>query len=92
MLYIISYDIESDRKRKKVSGILVEYGIRVQYSVFECLLQRSELRALYAKIKPLVSEKTDSVIFYPVCLKCSAKKTVIGITYDVKPLNVITDD
>lgn len=92
MLYIVSYDIESDKNRKKVAEVLLEYGVRVQYSVFECLLKKNELPELYDKIKPLISEKTDSVIFCPVCLNCSSKKEVIGITYDLKTVGLITDD
>ena len=35
-MYLVSYDIESDRLRKKISDTLENYGIRIQYSVFEC--------------------------------------------------------
>ena len=38
MFYLVCYDIVSDYRRNKVSQLLEGYGIRVQRSVFECLL------------------------------------------------------
>lgn len=31
LLYVVTYDIQCDRRRKKVSDILEGYGRRVQY-------------------------------------------------------------
>lgn len=42
MNYIITYDIASNKIRKKIAEILSEYGIRIQYSVFECKLTNRE--------------------------------------------------
>ena len=33
-LYVISYDIPDDKRRKKIADLLEGYGQRVQYSVF----------------------------------------------------------
>jgi len=38
MLYVISYDIPDDERRLKVAKILLDFGRRVQYSVFEAHL------------------------------------------------------
>ena len=37
-MYVVSYDISSDRLRNKVARTLEGYGTRIQYSVFECKL------------------------------------------------------
>ena len=34
-LVVISYDIANDKRRNKVAKVLLDYGNRVQYSVFE---------------------------------------------------------
>ena len=34
-MYVVSYDIGSDKLRNKVAKVLLGYGNRVQYSVFE---------------------------------------------------------
>ena len=36
--YIVSYDISNDKKRTKMLRLLKNYGVRVQKSVFECLI------------------------------------------------------
>ena len=36
MIYVISYDIDDDKRRNKISKVLEEYGVRVLESVFEC--------------------------------------------------------
>jgi CRISPR-associated protein Cas2 len=41
-LYVISYDIPDDKRRKKIADLLEGYGQRVQYSVFECQLNREK--------------------------------------------------
>lgn len=38
MTYVISYDIESNKIRTKLAKLLEGYGVRIQYSVFECSL------------------------------------------------------
>ena len=35
-MYIVSYDITSNKLRRKIAKELENYGVRVQYSVFEC--------------------------------------------------------
>lgn len=60
---VVSYDIVSDRRRRKVMKALEGFGVRVQYSVFECLLTSAQITDLQRKLKKLI-EKDDSVRFY----------------------------
>ena len=66
LLYVVTYDIPCDRRRKKVSGLLEGYGRRVQYSVFECLLSAAKYGELRRRLKPRVDVALDSVRFYPI--------------------------
>ena len=50
MVYVVSYDIVSDRTRRKVSKILEGYGVRIQYSVFECRLNEKRFQKMYQDI------------------------------------------
>ncbi|MEW6376162.1 MAG: CRISPR-associated endonuclease Cas2, partial [Thermodesulfobacteriota bacterium] len=43
MFYVVSYDIPDDQRRIKIAKILEDFGDRVQYSVFECLLEQDLL-------------------------------------------------
>ena len=83
MRYVISYDIESDRTRRKLAKLLEGYGVRIQYSVFECNLTDKRFQKLYKEIFKLTSGKSDgSVRFYSICKNCEDKIVTIG-----KPLN-----
>jgi CRISPR-associated protein Cas2 len=66
LLYLVTYDIPCDRRRKKVSDLLEGYGRRVQYSVFECLLSAVKYKELRQRLKKRVNVAEDSVRFYPI--------------------------
>lgn len=77
-LYVVAYDIPSDRRRTKVHKVLCGFGQWTQYSLFECYLTDKELVALRGKLDKLLQPKEDSVRFYPLCLACTAKVMTIG--------------
>ena len=52
------------RRLRKVAKMCVNYGQRVQNSVFECLLDASQYAVFKAKLLELVDPKTDSLRFY----------------------------
>jgi len=73
---VVSYDIPSDRRRGKVCKLLKDYGQRVQYSVFECMLRPEDLKRLRQRLKPLLTPEEDDVRFYRLCETCLRKATV----------------
>ena len=75
MNYLITYDIARDKKRKKLSDLLETYGVRVNYSVFECELNQTKLKKLIKQIndEDLVDKKLDSIRFYRICENCVPK-------------------
>jgi len=46
MYYLISYDITSNKLRKKIADLLEEKGVRMQYSVFQFRLGATEINNL----------------------------------------------
>lgn len=92
MKYIISYDIASDRKRNKMSKILEDYGVRIQYSIFECELNKNDLKQLRKKLEEFVDLKTDSLMFFPLCENCYNKKIFLGAEYNIRRISVLTFD
>ena len=60
---VVSYDIVSDSRRRKVMKALEGFGKRVQYSVFECLLTPAQIVDLQRKLKKLAGSD-DSLRFY----------------------------
>ncbi len=73
MNYLVTYDIENDKKRKKISDELEAFGIRVNYSVFECKLNKTKLKILIKKLEELIDKKYDSIRFYHICQNCTPK-------------------
>lgn len=66
LLYVVTYDVSCDKRRKKVSDLLEGYGQRVQYSVFECVLTAAKYGELRQRLKPRIKEGEDSIRFYPL--------------------------
>lgn len=69
MLVLITYDVStadgSGKKRlRRVAKQCVDYGVRVQNSVFECELDPAQCRRLKQKLIEEINEKTDSLRFY----------------------------
>lgn len=69
ILVLITYDVSTQdaagRKRlRKVAKECVNYGQRVQNSVFECVLDASQLLLLKDSLLSLIDEKQDSLRFY----------------------------
>ena len=66
LFYVVAYDIPDDKRRKKVSDLLEGYGKRVQYSVFELVLNQGKFDELRCQLKKRVKLSEDSVRFYPL--------------------------
>ena len=79
-MYIVSYDFSSDRLRNKVVKVLLNYGKRVQYSVFECNISQKLYEQMYTKLAVLMAESEEGNIrFYHLCGKCEKEIQEIGI-------------
>lgn len=80
LFYIVSYDISSNKLRRKIAKELENYGVRVQYSVFECDLDNDRYQEMYQKLIRLMNDiKEGSIRFYEVCSECRKKTHIIGI-------------
>ena len=77
MFYVVSYDLSDDRKRNKVAKTLQDFGKRVQYSVFECILDEKRLEKMTKRLLGITSDE-DSIRIYPMCAKCEKMITILG--------------
>ncbi len=69
MLVLITYDVNTEdaagRKRlRHIAKQCVNYGQRVQNSVFECLLDAAQCKILQAKLTAIMDMEKDSLRFY----------------------------
>ena len=82
VMYIVSYDISSNRLRNKVAKLLEGYGRRVQYSVFECEVSEKHFYRLRKDLTDLLTGSDDAGIrIYDLCGKCEKKIQIIGVTH-----------
>ena len=83
MLVLITYDVctvdAAGRKRlRKIAKECVNYGQRVQNSVFECILDAAQCRQLQHKLLALMDKDQDSLRFYYLGNKYQTKVEHFG--------------
>nr|WP_249316948.1 CRISPR-associated endonuclease Cas2 [Bacillus sp. FJAT-50079] len=66
---MITYDVSTTsiggkRRLRKVAKKCEDFGIRVQNSVFECVLDATQLKKLEIELEQLIDPKVDSLRFY----------------------------
>lgn len=69
MLVLITYDVNTEdaagrRRLRQIAKQCVNYGQRVQNSVFECKLDAAQCRSLQATLCKLMDPEKDSLRFY----------------------------
>jgi len=73
---LVVYDISSDRRRTRLHNTLLDFGTPVQYSVFECLLDKAGLEQMKKAVLRVIRPRTDQVRFYYLCAACVARTEV----------------
>ena len=79
MYYTVAYDITNDRRRNAVAKILLDFGSRIQFSVFECNTDRRAYLRLQDRLQDAINPKEDTVTFYHLCRSCEKGIERIGV-------------
>ena len=69
MMVLITYDVrtadyEGQKRLRKIAKKCVNYGQRVQNSVFECLLEPAQFVKLKNELEAIIDPKEDSLRYY----------------------------
>ncbi len=69
MLVLVSYDVATSddggqRRLRRVAKACLDYGQRVQYSVFECIIDPAQWTVLRQRLISEIDQKSDSLRFY----------------------------
>lgn len=69
MLVLVSYDVSTidkkgQRRLRRVAKVCQNYGQRVQYSVFECIVDPAQWVALRQRLIDEIKPEKDSLRFY----------------------------
>jgi CRISPR-associated protein Cas2 len=69
--YLICYDVSDDRNRTRICNMLLDYGERLQFSVFEADLSPEDLADILERSRSYIANG-DSLRIYPLCRSCAA--------------------
>jgi CRISPR-associated protein Cas2 len=62
--YLVCYDISDDHRRDRVHRLLSGFGVRIQFSMFECVLHRLELSDMLRSLAKVTIESQDNVLVF----------------------------
>ena len=84
MLVLVTYDVNTETpagksRLRKVAKECVNYGTRVQNSVFECVLDNAQFLLLKSKLCSMIDEEVDSLRFYHLENSHKAKVEHVGL-------------
>ena len=96
MLILVNYDVEvnsfdGSKRLRKISKICENYGVRVQNSVFECVVDNLQFEMLKSDIDKIIDKERDSVRYYNLG-KAGRKKVLhVGakVSIDVEDVIII---
>ena len=94
MLVLITYDVNTEtpagkRRLRKVAKECVNYGQRVQNSVFECDLDAAKLEQVKHKLLKLIDTHSDSLRLYNLGNNYAPKITHFGVKAAYDPEDVL---
>lgn len=92
MLILVTYDVSLDTKDgpkrlRRVAKVCTDYGVRVQNSVFECVVDQAQYVLLKGRISKEINEKKDSVRFYRLGNHYTEKIETLGINTAIQVEN-----
>ena len=94
MMVLITYDVNTEdasgRKRlRQIAKQCVNYGQRVQKSVFECVVDAAQCKQLQNKLVAIMDEEKDSLRFYYLGNKYQTKIEHFGTKERYEPEGVL---
>ena len=69
MMVLVSYDVATTskggtRRLRRIAKVCTDYGQRVQFSVFECVVDPAQWTFMRQKLIKIIDEEQDSLRFY----------------------------
>ncbi|HON00800.1 MAG TPA: CRISPR-associated endonuclease Cas2 [Acidobacteriota bacterium] len=79
MLYLVAYDIRNPRRLRRVAKVCEDYGVRVEYSVFECDLPEEVFQRMWRDLAREIDAKEDALLAYRICGACVERIESMGV-------------
>lgn len=91
--WVLIYDISNSKRLQKIAKIMENYGVRVQYSVFEVIATSRTIQEIRQKVQRVIEPKEDSVIYFEICSEDWQKQRKYGLKkyeiYEDKDYNIL---
>ena len=78
MLHIVAYDIRDSRRLRKIAKLCLDFGVRVQHSIFEFDLEPEPTRDFIRELEAIIDISCDRVMVVPVCGNCRENIRLLG--------------
>lgn len=79
MYCIVAYDIADPKRLKKAAERCLDYGVRVQLSVFECRLPADAFDRFWESLCALLDPQQDKLVAYPIHGAAAANIRAYGV-------------
>ncbi len=87
MLYLVAYDIRDPKRLRQVAKLCEDYGIRVEYSVFECDLSDEVFQAFSKDLFEKIEPEEDTILAYRICGVCVRR--ILSMGHATRPVNAL---
>ena len=71
MLTLVAYDITDPKRLHKAAKLCEDWGMRIQYSVFECRLEAQQFETFWSELSAVIEPRTDRIVAYKICTRCA---------------------
>lgn len=75
---MIAFDVCDDGRRRRLTEVLLDYGERVQESVFWIECDDEMRERLEERVRKTMEKEEDKVWILPLCLGCGKRIVVLG--------------
>lgn len=94
MYILITYDVnteeqEGKRRLQRVAKLCKNYGLRVQNSVFECVISEVQLIELKSKLEKMIDKSKDSIRIYYLNKNENRRIITLGIDTSIDVEDVL---
>ena len=78
MLIVLAYDIADPKRLARVAKACEDFGVRVQYSIFECHLDPDTFETLWLTLLDLIDPEQDRLVAYRLDARAARETLTAG--------------